>query len=217
MKKGLILFLALILIVSSVSALKYYDYQYEGSDTGPNRAGGFYGDGIFGSIDLIEFYYNNQTLVDFFIYLFIFAGLSMAVFKNSFREGHAPLTIGLSIALSLGLILWQNKTGFSFIGLVVGQTGALIIIAAIVFLLVALAAKITGNEGMWFSIFLTATLLCFVILFVMDDYLADFEWGLFLIDIARGLIIPFVILTAIGFFFYNKKKSKRGFIEARIR
>ena len=210
MKKVLLIVLMLVLVAFGASALKYYDYQYTDKEV---RSGSYSGTGRFFdflSVDIIQLYKDNQTIIDFVIYLFIFAGLAKAIFKKSFSEGHAPLTIGLSLALALGIILWQSRTGVSFIEFVIGDAGAVIIIGVVIFLLIALAAKITGHEGLWFSIFLGLTLLCTIILIRKDFFEAlGNEWGFPFAAVAKDLIIPLVILTIFNLWLFARRRRRR--------
>jgi hypothetical protein len=96
-KKAVILLVLILLVIPLVSA--YY-----------------YGFGSWGMrwFQLGDFYYQYQTWIDFFVFLLIFMGLGRSIFGQHYEKaGGAAVYTGVGIFLSLALVLWEERAGFS--------------------------------------------------------------------------------------------------------
>lgn len=117
MKKLVVYLIFLLFLVSFVSA----QYSYSGRSFS------------IGNFDIIGFYYDYPYEIDFFIFLIIFLGLSKAVFKSKFKEQGKIIAIGIGIALSLAVVLWEyNNQRFL---LSYGSIGVTILVLLVVFVI----------------------------------------------------------------------------------
>ncbi|MEK7995772.1 MAG: hypothetical protein AAB403_18385 [Planctomycetota bacterium] len=67
-------------------------------------------------LDLSSIYSQYASVVDFFLYLLIFVGLTQWVFESRFQgRGGRAVTIGVGTALAAGLSLAENRFGFSLL------------------------------------------------------------------------------------------------------
>lgn len=99
MKKWWLYLFFIVFLVSVVSAQYYYT----------DRSLGGYGLG-----DIVDFYNSYPYWFDFFISLIIFASLGKIVFGGvAYEKGSKGLTIGIAVALSFALIIWESRTGFN--------------------------------------------------------------------------------------------------------
>ncbi len=99
MKKWVIYLLFLLALVSVASAQYYYTDR---------------GLGSYGLNDIVNLYYTYPYWIDFFISFIIFISLGKIVFGGrGYERGSRGLTIGVALALSFGLIIWESRTGFN--------------------------------------------------------------------------------------------------------
>lgn len=106
MKKGLLYLLALVLLVSSVSA-EYYPYDYPQYPQPTYPYGGGYFGGI-GNFDFNSLYDNYHLFMDAIIFGFIFFGLGSIVWAG--KQGYTPLYIGLGLFLTASLLLFEARS-----------------------------------------------------------------------------------------------------------
>ena len=67
-------------------------------------------------LDLSSLYSQYASVVDFFLYLLIFVGLTQWVFESRFQgRGGRAVTIGVGTALAAGLSLAESRFGFSLL------------------------------------------------------------------------------------------------------
>lgn len=123
MKKIGVYLVFLLCLVSVVSAQYYY------TDKGFS----------LGGIDFLEIYNEYTYEIDFFIFLVIFLGLTKAVFKDRFKQQSNIISVGVSIALALAIVLWEKSTG-KFI-LSYGAVIVTILIIAVIFAVIWIALK----------------------------------------------------------------------------
>jgi len=140
-KKVVFLGIIMLFLVNLSSAQYYYDQSYS------------YGFFNFGNLDdILYFYESNSGWIDFFIFLIIFLGLSQIVFSQGHfaHQGSKPLSIGISLALSFGLSLWERNTGINL--LTFGPFAFLILIILMYYIIFSLLKKM-GTEwwvaGAW--------------------------------------------------------------------
>ncbi len=86
-----------------------------------------------GSSELVDVYYTYQYYIDFFIYSLIFLGLSKAVFSKKFKDSKA-LSLGIGLALSFSLILYEYNSGFALLNL--GPLALLLLMLLIFFVII---------------------------------------------------------------------------------
>jgi len=139
-KKVVFISIFLVLLLNSASAQYYYD---QGSSYG------FYSGG--GVDDILYIYEIYAGWIDFFIFLLLFLGLTQAILGESHLKSQAKsLSIGISLALSFALILWERNTGVNLLQL--GPFALLLILLLIFFVVFKLLQKF-GTEwwvaGAW--------------------------------------------------------------------
>lgn len=133
LKKVVLISILLVLIINLASAQYYYDSSY-----GFGFVGGF--------DDILVLYEQNSTWFDFFIFLLIFLGLTRAVFGQSHLRGQTkPISIGLSLALSFGLVMWERNTGINLLAF--GPVAFLIILLLIMYVIFYLLTNL--GTGKW--------------------------------------------------------------------
>jgi len=90
----------------SAEAIVYYGQTYSGW----NAFG-------YGFGDLTSLYYAYPGWIDFVIFLMIFTSLAKFAFGDRFRSEHGggnagkALSLAVGLGLSLGIVLWESKTG----------------------------------------------------------------------------------------------------------
>ncbi|HLC54986.1 MAG TPA: hypothetical protein VJJ75_00475 [Candidatus Nanoarchaeia archaeon] len=111
---------------------------------------------IFGIKDLKawELYDDYKYFIDFFIFFLIFMGLARMVYSGSFQSGHGPLTLGIALALSLGVVMWEKtkldgKSIFQAYGLI-GVVFLAIVLLVVAFYILTRAV----NRGAGFAVLL---------------------------------------------------------------
>ena len=89
------------ILMNAVDALVYLGQSYSGW--------GMFG---YGFDDIVSLYYMYPGWIDFFIFFGIFVSLGKAVFGKKFEGGAGKgLAVSVGVALSLGLVLFENNTG----------------------------------------------------------------------------------------------------------
>ena len=159
MLKKVVLWFSLVLILMNLaSAQYYYDQSF----------------GLFsfnGIDDILNIYELNSGWIDFFIFLTIFLGLSQAVFGEShFKKQSKTLSIGLSLALSFGLVIWERNTGLSLLTL--GPLAFLIILLLVFYVIFSILKKM-GNE--WWVAGAWAYVVIYLILITLGGQV--FNWS----------------------------------------
>ncbi len=90
-------------------ALVYRDYGYGG------YGGGFSGPAFFGDMSITAFYDQYHIYIDAIIFLLIFLSVGKALLLSHFGSGGKALYIAVGLALTLGLLLWEEQNNFSII------------------------------------------------------------------------------------------------------
>ena len=162
MLKKVVLWFSLVLILMNLASAQYY---YDQS---------FNGFGLFSSsFDILSLYELNSTWFDFFIFLLIFLGLTQAVFgEGHFKKQSQTISIGLSLAFSLGLVLWERNTGTNLLSF--GAIGLLLITLLIFYIIFSILKKM-GTE--WWVAGAWAYVVIFVILMIIGPQF--FNWASF--------------------------------------
>lgn len=97
-------------------ALVYRDYGYGGFGGGGSGGGVSSGDLFgYGGLTVTAFYQQYQIYIDAIIFLLIFLSVGKALFLKHFGSGGKTLYVAVGLALTLGLLLWEEQTGFSII------------------------------------------------------------------------------------------------------
>ncbi|MBD3310652.1 hypothetical protein GF351_05525 [Candidatus Woesearchaeota archaeon] len=69
--------------------------------------------GAFGGREIADLYLDYHMFFDLIIYVLLFVGLSQVVFKDKFQgRGGKAVIIGVGVALSLGMLLFEYNTGW---------------------------------------------------------------------------------------------------------
>ena len=159
LKKVVLVGILLLFLVNLASAQYYYDQSYNF--------------GLFsfnGLDDVLNIYELNSGLIDFFIFLTIFLGLSQAVFgEGHFKKQSKTISIGLSLALSFGLVMWERNSGINLLTL--GPLAFLIILLLIFYVIFSILKKM-GNE--WWVAGAWAYVVIYLILITLGSQV--FNW-----------------------------------------
>ncbi len=130
---------------------------------------------IFGIKDFKawEMYDDYKYFIDFFIFFLIFIGLARMVYSGSFQSGHGPLTLGISLALSLGVVMWERtklggKTIFQAYGLI-GVVFLAIVLLVVAFYILSKAVK--KGAGFAVLMFLLFAFLLSLLVLIDPSYL----------------------------------------------
>ena len=108
MKLKLLLLIIVLFTLQIVNAQYYYDSSYNNAFF-PN-----FGLFSFSIPSLLDFYNSGSNGIDFFIVLFLLAGLLSKIFEDKFGKS---TPIALSLILSLGFLGLETKIGFNFLTL----------------------------------------------------------------------------------------------------
>lgn len=136
LRKVVFFCILLALFTNFASAQYYYDQSYNF---------GFIG----GVGDILSIYELNSTWFDFFIFLLIFLGLTQAVFgQGHLKSQSKPISIGLSLALSFGLVVWERNTGINILSF--GPVAFLILIILMMYVIFSLLSNL--GTGKWVAV-----------------------------------------------------------------
>jgi len=89
--------------------------------------GRFYSPSLLGGFDLEYFYYEYYQFIDFIVYFLIFGALVKSAFSEKFGDNANFLAVGLGVALSFALMLWESYNGYNFTNLLPVAIGLLIL------------------------------------------------------------------------------------------
>ena len=195
LKKVVLLAAVLVLLMNFASAQYYYDYNY----------GSF---GLFGSgsDDILFFYESNAGWIDFFVFLLIFLGLTQAVFSSGhLRSQTKPLAIGLSLALSFGLVIWERNTGINILAF--GPV-AFLMLSMLIFYVIFSFLKKMGTEkwvaGAW------GYVAAYALVMIFGSPLLGFFADTNLLPILNLFFWLAVIGGIIGLFSETKPQARAG-------
>lgn len=184
-------------------ALVYRDYGY-GGGFGGGSGGSFFGTG---QLSIIEFYEQYHIYIDAMLFLIIFLSIGKAVFLRHFGSGGKALYVAVGLALTLALLLWEERTGTSIL-YEAGLISVFVILLAMIIGTYVGVHKVTGSHP-W------AILSLFglgIILYATFPDLFDFlsprfdtvlekisraletDWGRFGLFLAGGVIVILIIL-----------------------
>ena len=139
-KKVVLLCILLFILTNIASAQYYYDSNYDFSLFS-----------LYDIQDVLYIYELNSSWFDFFIFLIIFLGLTQTVFGEShFRNHSKTLSIGLSLALSIALVVWERNTGINLLNF--GPLAFLIIVILMLYIIYSLLKKMFCESwiaGVW--------------------------------------------------------------------
>lgn len=100
----------------------------------------------FEDLDIASAYQQHYLLIDFVIYVMIFVGLSRFVFAKKFPgRGGKAISIGIGVALSIGLSVFSYTSGFSLARF--GPLAAIFLLILMAFMIVALIRQFGGNSA----------------------------------------------------------------------
>ncbi len=161
--KKVVLLCSLVLILMNLASAQYYfDQSFSGF--------GFFSGGGFD--DILIIYENNSTWFDFFIFLLIFLGLTQAVFgEGHFKKQSKTISIGLSLALSFGLVFWERNTGVNLLTL--GPFAFLILLLLIFYIIYSILKKM-GTE--WWVAGAWAYVGFFALLMILGPAVFNWSW-----------------------------------------
>lgn len=136
-------------------ALVYRDYGYGGYGGGYYGGGGFFG---YGGLSITEFYQAYAVYIDAIIFLLLFFGVGKAVFLNHFKSGGKAVYIAVGLALTLGLMMWEERMNRSLIA-ELGPWGlailVIVVLAGCYIAALHLSERFTGKKKHWLAILLT--------------------------------------------------------------
>jgi hypothetical protein len=98
----------------------------------------------FQDLDIASTYQSHHLAFDFAIYLTLFTGLSQFVFSKKFPgKGGKAISIGIALALSMGMTLFSAATGFSLARFGPVAAGILMVLLGLLFY--SLIKQLGGN------------------------------------------------------------------------
>lgn len=213
-KRGLIVFLLLLFIAINVNAVYYVREQGLSGIFNLFDFGSRFGSGD----QIVGWYENNSGWFDFFIFLVIFLGLGRTIFGEHFKgAGGKGVYIGLGLFLSLSLLIWEQKSGFSLIGNF-GVWALLIFIIIVIFFVYKLIHQISGSS--LFSISL-AYILLYIFFLILDNWFGMtgdywiydiidsiyFNLGIDLFSLSGFLFVLAILGLIFGIFSWRKSKN----------
>src|SRR3989344_5558414 len=208
-------------------ALVYRDYGY-GGYCGGYAGGSYYGGGLGYGLTITEFYESYAAYIDAIIFLLLFFGVGKAVFLSHFQSGGKAVYIAVGLALTLGLVMWEERENRSIIS-ELGPWGlailVIVVLAGCYLAALNLSERFTGRRKHWLAILLTL-LFATVLATIFPDtaqYLQGALSGiwtgvLWVVDSAVSAlnlssppeaIIWTLFLGAIGFLFTRKILKRR--------
>ncbi|MBS3144470.1 hypothetical protein J4208_02695 [Candidatus Woesearchaeota archaeon] len=176
-------------------ALVYRDYSYGGGYGG--GYGGFYGGG---QLSITNFYEEFHVYIDSIIFLIIFLSIGKAVFLKHFNTGGKSLYVAVGLALTLGLMIWEERQGI-YIIYELGPVGIIVLLAA---LLAGIYYGIfKATEKHWAAV--VGTLLAIVLLTSLFNDLqtwlcTNFYWLFDCNQFSFSMDLTFAQMAAIGGF-----------------
>ena len=146
-------------------ALVYRDYGYGGYGGSSGYYGGssFFGYGM----DVTSFYEQYHVWIDAIIFLAIFLSIGKAVFMSHFNTGGKALYIAVGVALTIGLMIWEEQRNF-FIIYKLGPVGMFVFALALTVGTYLAMEKATGKKT-WGTI--GVVLLWFLLYGLFSDFL----------------------------------------------
>ena len=208
-------------------ALVYRDYGYGGYGGGYG-GGSYYGGGFGYGLTITEFYQSYAAYIDAVIFLLIFLGVGKSIFMDHFKSGGKAVYVAVGLALTLGLMMWEERENRSIIS-ELGPWGlailVIIVLAGCYIAALNLSERFTGRRKHWLAILLTL-LFATVLATIFPDtaqYLKDglnylwtgVLWAVGSASRALNLssppeaIIWTLFLGAIGFLFTRKILKRR--------
>lgn len=151
--KKVVLLGVFLLILMNFASAQYYSYDYYDSFSS-----------FGGSDNILYIYESNSSLIDFFLFLLIFLGITQAIFSQGhFASQSKILSIGISLALSIGIVFWERNTGFNL--LTFGPFAFLIILILIYYVILNMLMKM-GTQ--WWVAGAFAYVIVFSILVILS-------------------------------------------------
>ncbi|MBI1972977.1 hypothetical protein HYS50_03155 [Candidatus Woesearchaeota archaeon] len=191
-------------------ALVYRDYGYGGyGGFGGGYGGGFLG---YGGLSITAFYEQYQIYIDSIIFLLIFLSVGKALFLSHFGSGGKTLYIAIGLALTLGLLLWEEQTGFS----IIYNLGPIGVIALLLILFGGVYFAVLRITDSHVKALLVTIFIGYLVHRMFPDlitYLPDIFYRLFSAPtsaddfLGRIVFIGFIVLLI--WFFFKAKKTKR--------
>jgi len=146
----------------------------------------------FREIDFASFYLGAYYFIDGIIYLMIFLGLGMFVFKKYYQQNAKPIVIGVGLALTFAATYFEYLTGFNL-----GQLypiAAIIILFIMIFLIYEFMHSFINDVGASASIamLLGAAMLMSIFTGIYDWLVQNSPLGAALVHLA--VVFAFVLL-----------------------
>ena len=189
-----------------------YIFQNSGYSYGGYGSGG----GFFSTFRFTDFYLQYGPLIDAFLFLIIFLSVGKSVLQDHFKKGGSSLYMGVGITLALGLLLWEEYTGF----LILQELGpyAGLLLALVVLVMVYRFMVQAGTGGAFAAAILGLVLYFFIlkggdvnntffgkILYELNVSPEFFQYFMGFIDTA-ALLLGVYLFYRIGAFFFNIRK-----------
>jgi len=165
----------------------------------------------FREIDIASIYQQNYLFIDFFIYLFIFVGLSKFVFSKRFSgRGGKAISIGIGIVLSLGMSVFSYTTGFRLGSF--GPVAAVILVILVGMLMFRFIRQIGGNTvNSGIASFIVTYFLMRSVTPEIYDWMAENQLAAWL-DAALLLSIPFLVYLLVKNFIPSLSRKGKNMI-----
>ncbi len=210
-------------------ALVYRDYSYGGGSYGGSYGGGGYGGTFSYGLTITEFYQAYAIYIDAVIFLLIFLGVGKSVFLTHFGSGGKAVYVAVGLALTLGLMMWEERENRSIISQLGPWGLAILVIVVLAGCYIAalnLSERFTGRRKHWIALVLTLAFVLALGAFFPDT--AQFIWSVpleiwnFLLFIVGffadtfnlssppAAIISTILLLALGWIFVWRKFRRPG-------
>ena len=170
--------------------------------------------------------------IDAVIFLLIFLGVGKSVFMDHFKSGGKAVYVAVGLALTLGLMMWEERMNRSLIS-ELGPWGlailVIVILAGCYIAALNLSERFTGRRKHWLAIALTVVFVTTLGVFFPDTQQVIFDillgiWNfiLFIIEYVfvegfgfqesfiRGLLNILILVVLLGFIVWAWLFRRRG-------
>ncbi len=157
----------------------YRDYG-DGYGAGGFNFFGYGGYGGFGYFNFSEMYYQYASLIDAVIFLVIFLSLGKSIFGEHFKESKG-VYIGIGLFLTMSLLLWEERTGFSL----VERFGPFVFF---IFLIVLIFYVFKWIKEAGAGALFAAAVAYLIFFFFVSSWIQDYDLMGWLPDVTQGMM-----------------------------
>lgn len=151
--------------------------------------------GIVSAFDPVSLYETNTSLIDFFVSFLIFFGLAKFTFGERFGDSSNFIIAGISLGLSLGLVMWTRETAGGL--LYFGPVAVLILAAACGWILFTVFQGLGGFRAFLMS-YITIYIFAFFIFEDLVRQYVPYGWSEYFFGIFVFAIVLVIIITFFG-------------------